>query len=173
MFVCGPRQAWEWLNELLPTRKGVELRDIWLGPCARDFIRTWLTEREARVFTSLENLNQPVDLPWPAVAGTAARDKRLKSMNEAIDATLTDDEDNHSVSDILISENANIALHLLSDFPDEPMTADFLSDLSRDEDESAHMSPEEVMNFFSWAHRLGIVYRNKHGYRLDSTYAVG
>jgi len=173
VFVCGPRQAWEWLNELLPTRKGVELRDIWLGPCARDFIRTWLTEREARVFTSLENLNQPVDLPWPAVAGTAARDKRLKSMNEAIDATLTDDEDNHSVSDILISENANIALHLLSDFPDEPMTADFLSDLSRDEDESAHMSPEEVMNFFSWAHRLGIVYRNKHGYRLDSTYAVG
>ncbi len=171
VFLCGPKVAWNWLNEPPLTRKDVELQDIWLGPCARDFIRTWLTEREARAFSSLENPDQPIDLPWPAVAGTAARKKQLKSMNEAIDATLTDDGDNHSVSDVLISESMNTALRLLSTFPDASMTADILSDLSQDG--SAHMSPEEVVNFFGWADRLGIIYREEHGYRLDSTYAAG
>jgi hypothetical protein len=51
------------------------------------------------------------------------------------------------------------------------VTADELSDLARDE--GASMSPEESLDFFDWAGRLGVVCRDEHGYRLDTTYAAG
>ena len=35
------------------------------------------------------------------------------------------------------------------------------------------MSPEESLDFFDWAGRLGVVCRDEHGYRLDTTYAAG
>ena len=171
VFLCGPEEAWQRLNSPLQTPKGVERREIWLGPCARDFTRTWLTDRESLAYASMENPNKPVDLPWPATAGIAARNKHLESIDEAVYATLNDDGNNHYVSDILIFANADIALRLLSTFPDESMTADFLSDLARDE--GATMSPEDVIDFFGWADRLGVVCRDGHGYRLDSTYAAG
>ena len=88
-----------------------------------------------------------------------------------MNATLNDDGDNHHVSDVLISKDTTTALRLLSTFPDASMTADVLSDLAKDEGSS--MSPEDVIDFFGWADRLGLVCRDKHGYRLDSTYAAG
>ena len=171
VFICGPEEAWKRLREPLPTHAFVECREVWLGPCARDFTRTWLTDRESLAYSSMENPDQPVDLPWPATAGMAAKCKHLESIDEAAKATLNDDGDNHYVSDMLISANTDTALRLLTMFSDESMTADFLSDLSRDED--ASMSPEEVIDFFGWADRLGVVCRDGHGYRLDSTYAAG
>lgn len=170
VFLCGPDGAWKWLNETEPSDERVEIRDVWLGPCALDFTRTYLTDQESRAYADLEIPYQRVDLPWPLVVGTAAR-KRLESIDEAITVTLNDGQNRH-VSDIIrISENTDTALRLLSTFPDEPMTVDLLSDLS--EDEGTTVSPEEVDDFFKWASRLGVVCRDGNGYRLDSTYAKG
>ena len=169
VFLCGPEDAWKWLNETVPSDERVELRDVWLGPCALDFTRTYLTDRESRAYTDLEKPHQRVDLPWPLVVGTAARNKQLESIDEAIRVTLIDEHNRH-VSDIIqISENTDTALRLLSTFPDDSMTADFLSSLS--EDEGTTVSPEEVIDFFNWASRLGVVCRDGNGYRIDSTYA--
>ena len=96
-------------------------------------MRTWLMDRESSAYPCLENPSQPVDLPWPATAATAARNKQLTSLDQSVNATLNDDRDNSLVSDILISENTKIALRLLSTFWDTPMTSDELSDLARDE----------------------------------------
>ena len=171
VFLCGPGEAWQWLKMPLAVQSKVECREIWLGPCGRDFIRTWLRERESPAYVSLENPDKPVDLPWPPIVGMAAQNRNLGSVDEAVRATLQTYSDNHYVSDILISSSAAAALHLMSTFSDASMTADDLSDLSQDEDES--MSPEEVIEIFRWADRLGIVRRDSHGYRLDSTYAAG
>ena len=170
VFLCGPGHAWKWLNETLPSHERVEVREIWLGQCALDFTRTYLKDHESRAHADLEKLHQRGDLPWPIVVGTAAQNKQLQSIDEAIIATLNDEQNRH-VSDVIrISEKTDMALRLLSAFPDETITADFLSDLSEDEDTS--ISPEEVIDFFSWASRLGVVCRDGSGYRLDYTYAT-
>ena len=172
IFLCGPKDAWEWLNEDVPGDKRVELQDVWLSPCARDFTRTWLTDRESPTYADLEKPHQLMDLPWPVVVGTAAGNKQLKSIEEAIRATLDDDREDHNISDIIgVSANTDTALRLLSTFPDESMTADVLSDLS--EYEGTAMSPEEVIDVFGWADLLGVVCRDGRGHRLDSTYAAG
>ena len=170
VFLCGPQEAWQRLNGALPAQKGVECREVWLGPCGRDFTRTWLTERESRAYASLENPKHSVDLPWPCIAGMAGRNKQLESIAEAVQATLEDDEDNQCFSDILISSYAEVAFRILTTFSDDSMSADLLSDLARDE--GATMSPEDVIGFFGWADRLGVVCMDEHGYRLDSTYAA-
>ena len=172
---CDAAGAWSWLSELnedVSRNEGIELHDIWLGPCGRDFTRVWLKDQESQAHTDLERPDQRVDLPWPLVVETAATNKRLESIDEAIRVTLDQDEDNRDVADVIgISEEADTALRLLSTFSDTSMTADFLSALC--EDEGTTMSPEEVVDFFSWASRLGVVYRDQKGYRLDSTYALG
>ena len=171
VFLCGPGEAWTRRNEPPPPQDRVELREIWLGPCARDFMRTWLRDRESEAYASMEDPGRPVDLPWPATAAAAARNKQLESFHDAVDVTLNDGGSNRHVSDILISEDAKTAFRLLSTFSDESMTADVLSDLTKDE--GASISPEDVIDFFGWADRLGVVCRDRHGYRLDSTYAAG
>ena len=171
VFLCGPEHAWKWLNETLPSHERVEVREIWLGQCALDFTRTYLKDHESRAHTDLEKLHQRGDLLWPIVVGKAAQNKQLQSIDEAITATLNDEHNRH-VSDVIrISQKTDMALRLLSAFPDETITADFLSDLSEDEDTA--ISPEEVIDFFSWASRLGVVCRDGSGYRLDYTYAEG
>ena len=105
------------------------------------------------------------------MVGTAARNKQLKSIEDAIRVTLNDEHNRHVADITRISEKTDAALRLLSDFPDESMTADLLSDLSGDE--RTTLSAEEVIDFFSWASRLGVVCRDGNGYRLDSTYAEG
>ena len=170
VFLCGPQEAWTRLSKPLASHVRVDIREIWLGPCARDFTRAWLTDRESPAYASMENPNQPVDLPWPVAAAKAAGNKQLKSLEEAVGVTL-DDGGDRDFSDILISNDTKIALRLLSTFPDASMTPDVLSDLATDE--GASMSPEDVIHFFGWADQLGVVCRDKHGYRLDSTYAAG
>ena len=169
VFLCGPEGAWNWLNESVPTDERVELRNVWLGPCGWGFAGTWLKEVESRAYNDLE---RSVDLPWPRVIETAAANKQLESIDQAIRVTLEQDEDNLHVADVIgISEATDTALRLLSTFSDTSMTADFLSDLCGDEGKP--MSPEKVIDFFSWASRLGVLCRDEKGYRLDSTYAQG
>ena len=171
VFLCGPDEAWIRLSEPMMPHDRVDIREVWLGPCARDFARAWLTDRESPAYAGMENPGQPADLPWPATVAMAARNKQLESLDDAMNATLEDDRDNHHVADILISKDTKTVLRLLSTFSDESMTADVLSDLAKDE--GASMSPEEILDFFGWADRLGVVCRDGHGYRLESAYAAG
>ena len=169
VFLCGPDAAWEWVQGSRPTRKPkVELQDIWLGPCSKDFARRWLTEREARAYTCMENPVRSVDLPWPIVLGAAAGQERPESIADAIDLALSDDG---LVSDVFVTPQIKTALHVLSKFPNDSMTADLLSELSGDMKNK--MSPEEAVLLFDWADRLGLVHKEGQGYRLDSTYAAG
>ena len=184
---CDPAGAWSWLSELsedVSRKEGVEIRDIWLGPCGRDFTRVWLSDQESQALTDLERSDHRVDLPWPLVVETAAADKQLKSMGDAIRVTLDQDEHNLHVADVMgVSEGTDAALRVLSTLSDPSMDTDDLSDsdasLGADdlselcEEQGTAMSPEEVTDFFGWASRLGVVYRGKNGYRLDSTYAQG
>ena len=172
VFLCDPEGAWKWLTESVPSEEGVELQDVWLAPCGRDFTRTWLRDQESRAYDDLDKPDQDVDLPWPLVVEAAAGNKQLKFIREAIRVTLDGDNPERHVADIVgVSESTDTALHLLSTFPDAPMTPDLLSELSEEEETS--ISPEEVIEFFNWASRLGIVCRDENGYRLDSTYAEG
>ncbi|MCY4588722.1 MAG: hypothetical protein OXB98_22085 [Bryobacterales bacterium] len=169
VFLCGPNEAWEWLNGPRPARKKhVELQDIWLGPCAKDFARRWLRDREAPAYACMDNQDRSVDLPWPVVLGTAARKEPPESMADAIDLTLSDDS---LVSDVFVTPQTETGLRVLSNFSNDSMTADDLSDLSGDM--KSKMSPEEAVLFFDWADRLGLVHKDGQGYRLDSAYAAG
>ena len=170
VFLGGPIEAWAWLNGARPTRRrDIELQEIWLGPCARDFARLWLRGCEAPAFGDLESQDCPADPPWPIVADTAAGPNLPASMADAIDLTLADHPG--IVSDVLDLPEAKPVLRVLSEFPDEPMTADFLSDLLPEP--SGEMSPENVLRVFDWADRLGLVCKDENGYRLDAAYAAG
>ena len=176
VFLCGAKEAWRWLNDTVPSDERVELHDIWLGPCGRDFTRTWLKDQESRAYADLEKPDKEVDFPWPLVLQTAANNKKLESIDEAITTTLDDDKHRRHVGDVLgISENVDTALRLLSTFHDALMTPDILSDLC--EVEETTMSLEEVERFFNWASHLGVVRKDRDkerkGYRLDRTYAEG
>ena len=73
---CDPAGAWSWLSELsedVSRKEGVEIRDIWLGPCrARFHPRVWLSDQESQALTDFERSDNRVDLPWPLVVETAA-----------------------------------------------------------------------------------------------------
>lgn len=172
VFLCGPDAAWEWVRGSRPKRKPkVELQDIWLGPCARDFARRWLTDQEAPAYKCLDNRDHSIDLPWPAALGAAAGQERPKSMAAAIARALSDDD---LISDVFVTPQIKTALRVLSNFPNDSMTADDLSELcGLLQDTTSEMSPEEAIRFFDWASRLGLVHKDDQGYRLDSTYATG
>lgn len=171
VFLCGPEEARKVLDKPIPKHERVECREVWLSPCAFEFARNWLADRESPAYSSMENSAPRVDHPWPTIVGVAAQDKHLESIDEAAEVALNRDSEHHCISDILISEAAKTVLRLMSTFPDESMTIDFLADLSQDE--NTPMSPDDVVDIIDWADRLGIVHRDETGYRLDSTYARG
>ena len=172
VFLLGPGEAWRWLEDTteldrrrpLTDSSDVRIQEIWLAPCARDFTRTWLTDREAPAYAEVENPDQSIDPLWPVVALAAARDKS-ESIMDAIDAALSGRD---LVSDILLGPEMRTALSVLLQFPDDPMAVDDLCDFANDP-----ISPEAVRRVFGWGHRLGILRSEKQGFRLDSTYAAG
>lgn len=173
VFLCGPNEAWEWLKGPRPARKKhVELQDIWLGPCARDFARRWLRDREAPAYACMDNQDRSVDLPWPVVLGAATGQERPGSMADAVRLAVTDGD---LVSDVFVTPQIKTALREWLDFSsDDILTADDLSDLSGfSQDTASGMSPEEAIRFFEWAGHLGLVHKDGQGYRLDSAYAAG
>ena len=171
VFLCGPDETWKWLKTVVQTHEHVERRDVWLGPCALEFTRNWLTDRESQAYSSMENVGHAFDHPWPKIVGVAAQDKHLTSIKEAADTVWLHDDELDHVTDILISDNTKAALRLLLEFPNESITADFLLELLSEEGIS--MSPEEVNEIFNWADRLGIIHIDGSGYRMDSIYAGG
>ena len=170
VFVCGPRQAWTWLHDLAPAarRDGI-LRDIWLGPCARGFARKWLRTEDAPAYKDLEREDDPIDSPWPVVAGAAAGERRPESMAMAIDVALNSRD---LVSDVLITSKVEATLRLWTEFADDSMTADLLSDLTLAQDAGDGMTPEEAVMFFDWAGQLGIVHRQGDGEGIPTRFGL-
>lgn len=177
VFLLGPGEAWAWLEETTwrdNKRSSVNIPDvrvqeIWLAPCAKDFTRKWLTDREAPACAELEKPDRPIDPLWPAVARAAAEgnEGQPKSVANAIDAALSGGD---LVSDILVGSETKTALSVLLQFPDDSMTADDLCDFASEGDS---ISPETALRVFDWGSRLGILHSGEQGYRLDSTYAAG
>ena len=168
MFLCGPGEAWAWVNQRRPSfkRGDVELQDIWLGPCGKEFAIKWLKEHDAPAYDDLANCD--VDPLWPVVAGTAAGQERPASIKDAIDLSL-DGKD--MVSDVFVVPEVRTALQVFSKFPRDLMTADIVAELSRDLGQG--IDPDDVLRVFDWGTRLGILHRVGQEYRLDSAYAKG
>lgn len=165
VFLGGPAEAWHWLKDPLLGRRGnTGLWNIWLGPCDKNFARTWLMEKEARAYNDLANRNCMIDLPWPVVVEAAAREPIPESIEEATRVALADQ---NLVSDILGLPETESALRVLSNMSPDKMTPDDLSELSENE-----ISPKDALRILDWANRLGIV-QDREGYRLDSAYATG
>ena len=170
IFLCGPSVAWGRLSELRAVG-GSAVREVWLGPCARDFTRIWLTVRESRAKASFESHGNSVDLPWPSTVGAAVKKKQLESIEQVVKACLEDDSNDLDVSDILMSEDARIVFRILSDLGGDRVTADDLAGFVQDE--GANISVEDILRLCSWADRLGVLLRTGKSYRLDTTYAMG
>ena len=170
VFLGGPAEAGEWLKKPLSGRKGnTVLRDIWLGPCDKNFAYTWLMKEEAPAYNDLASQASMIDSPWPVVVEEAAsRDPIPKSIEEAIRVAL---EDQDLVSDILDLPETKSALRVLSNMSPDKMNPDDLSELSNALDSSV-VSPEDALHILDWASHLGIV-KDMEGYRLDSAYAMG
>ena len=172
VLLFGPEDAWKWMTDAVPEDEKVELRDVWLGPCGRGFSLQWLKDHESLSYADLEQPASQVHDPWPIVVEMAAAHRPVKSIGEAMSLALNDDEKNRHVSDIIgISDTMDTAFRVLSISPGESITPDTISELSVVEGKD--ISPEEVVDFLSWAHPLGIVCKDEEGYRLDSTYAEG
>lgn len=171
VFLGGPAEAGEWLKKPLSWRKGnTVLRDIWLGPCDKNFAYTWLRKEEAPAYNDLANQDSMIDSPWPVVVEAAAlRESTSKSIEAATRAALADSA---LVSDILGLPETESALRILSDMSPAEMTPDDLSDLSEGADNNNIVSLEDSLRILDWASHLGIV-KDREGYRLDSAYAIG
>ena len=171
VFLCGPSVARHRLLAAPAGLDGASAAEVWLGPCARDFTRIWLTGRESHARDSYESQDSTADLPWPATVAAAAANKQLSSMEEVVEFCLDDDRIGLSFSDILVSDEARTAFSILCELTGDPVTPDELSEFVQEE--GADMSPEDALAFLSWGDRLGVLCRTGESYRLDSTYAMG
>ena len=90
-------------------------------------------------------------------------------MGAVIEAAMQDGSNGYDVSDLVISEDIEVALRVLSDLAGEAVSSDELSAFVQDGD--ADMSPDDAVRFFTWADHMGVLYGAKGSYRLDTTCA--
>lgn len=169
VFLGSPSEAWAWMKSpKSPTAKGnAELKEIWLKPCAKGFAHTWLKGKDAQAaLTDLED-SQSVYSSWPVVVESAAKNKMMA------DATNIVLDNGDIVSDVLAVSEVKSVLRILLDWHPEPMTANMISDPGYVEDKNNRVSKEQASLILDWARRLGIVCKDKNGYRLDTAYAQG
>ena len=169
VFLCGPSEAWEWLDResrIITTPK-TTIHDVWLGRCSSDFGRRWLQDREAVASRNLENVERPSDPAWPVVLAAAAEDPQ-RSMSEAIDVVTSNDG---IFSDIVHNEFAEAAFRVMCQWRD-PLFADELTEWLEGEVRVAGNCLHDAQRFLNWADRLGLV-DERDGYRLDTTCAAG
>ena len=169
VFLCGPSEAWEWLDSesWIVTTPKTTIRDVWLGRCSSDFGRRWLQDREAVASRNLENVERLLDPAWPVVLAAAAEDPQ-RSMSEAIDVVASNDD---IFSDIVHNEFAEAAFRAMCQWRD-PLSADELTELLEGEARIAGNCLHDAQRFLDWADRLGLV-DERDGYRLDTTCAAG
>ena len=173
VFVAGAAEAWKWLQAPLPPRKmSPELCDVWLAPCTRDFARAWLGERDAQNAYAL--LGKPDDRAtalWPGLVEAAAASSQLDGIQEAITATLENDD---LFSDILAVPQAAAVLEGFASFVDPGEAVDTNDIAALTEAVDGDAAPDQVSLILDWATRLAQrVLSIDNGYRLDATYEEG
>ena len=176
VFLCGPSEAWKWLDRgsRFITTPGTTIYDVWLEPCSWDFGRRWLLDREAGASRDLENVERPSDPAWPVVLAAAAGNLQ-RSMSAAIDVVASNDG---IFSDIVHNEFAEAAFRTMCEWRD-PLSADELTELLDGDVRFAGNGLHNAQRFLDWADRLGLVRMDErngagsHGYRLDTTCAAG
>ena len=172
IFLGGPSEAWAWMETKMdpPVKRNAELWDIWLGPCDKGFAHAWLRDKEApALLTDLESGNPPVYSSWPVVVEAAAGKLRPKTMSDATKQVL-DNED--IVSDVLDVPEVKPALRILWEFhrEPEPIETEMFFELMQEQNQ---LEKKKASRILDWASRLGIVFPEENGYRLDTAYATG
>ena len=171
VFVGGPRSAWKWVcggRQLRPAK--VEIRDLWLGPCARDFARKWLADHAGKTYLELENLKSAADSLWPIVIETALNNKESDRIDDATKRALT--QQNTIVTDVLGVARIEEFLKALAVVSDMSVGEDDLYSLVEDDGDYTDVY-EWTERVLEWSRNLGIVLRDTKGYRLDAAWAIG
>ena len=175
IFLGGPELAWCWTSggRLKSTSKA-QVREVWLGPCTRDFARIWLRDRAERTYRDIEDADGTSDSLWPAVVEAAVQGERIRTIREAVRHVVQ--TGSIDLSDALRIEGLEQPLRLLASSPSETVDHDdltaLLSDLEEERD-GIVMSREQISNLMEWSHDLGIVRRDSSGYHMDGAWATG
>ena len=174
VFIGGPTPAWKWVcGAQSMDSMNTEIREMWLGPCARDFTRRWLREHAGKTCKDLENFNNPADSLWPVVVETASHQNDITTIAGATGRAIGDGS--LIVDDVLSIPPVDQLLKDLLLFKSEEIDYDGLCDLVEDYgDFGIFASAEEWMpRVLEWAGNLGIILNRGERYRLDSAWASG
>lgn len=171
VFWCDAEFAWTWINGGRLSRKGsTKFKEIWLGPCARDFTRMWLRERAERTYTDLETTEKAVDSLWPIVVEAAATGGDSNSTEAVVDALSK--EGLLPVQDVIDLPHSRDMIRILLEFETEAISLDILQSLMRDV-KGETVSVKEISKLVDWAHNLGVLRKDGEDYRLDRAWASG
>ena len=183
VFLGGPEFAWNWIsNGRVKGFSRGPAKEIWLGPCTRDFARIWLQDHVERKYRDIEDADGTSDSLWPVVVEAAMRNDRIRTIKEAVSHVV--DTGLIDLSDVLKIQGLEQPLRLLASSPSEPVARDDLTGLLSDlelERDGVTMSAEEIDNLMEWSHDLGIVRtvasnspkRDSLGYHMDGAWASG
>ena len=171
VFVGGPTSAWKWLCGGRQLRApNVEMRDLWLGPCARDFARKWLADHAGKTYVELEDLKSSADSLWPVVIETALKSKDSNRIDDATERALG--QRRAIVRDVLTIRGMEGFLKALAVVSDMSVDEDDLYSLVEDDRDHTEVY-EWTERVLEWSRNLGIVLRDHNGYRLDAAWATG
>ena len=171
VFWCDAEFAWTWINGGRLSRKGsAKFKEIWLGPCARNFTRMWLREGAERTYTDLETIDSAVDSLWPIVVERAATFGDSDSTEAVVDSL--SEKGLLPVQDVIDLPHAKDMIRILLEFETEAISLDVLQSLIRDVNGET-VSVKEISRLVDWAHNLGILRKDGEDYRLDRAWASG
>lgn len=167
VFVCDPAAAWRWLDGGRVSKSaGVDLHEVWLGRCARDFVRRLLNERPGKKCKDLETSSCGSSSLWPPVVESVAFNSGIVTIEDAIASSI--DCGSIVVRDALEVGDAVSTLQTLCDYEGE-MSAYDISELLSSED-GADSAEDHVSQVLHWAEKLSIVDDLPSGYQLDAAW---
>lgn len=170
VFVCDPAAAWRWLGGgRVSKSSGVDLHEVWLGRCARDFVRRLLNERPGKKCMDLETEGMGAFSLWPQIVESVALNSGIGTVKDAISISV--ESGAISVQDALEVTDVVRTLQTLRDYEGE-MTSHDIFELQADE-EGGGISEDDVSRVLQWAEKLSIVDDMANGYRLDSAWLAG
>ena len=170
VFVCDPAAAWRWLDGGRVSKlSGVDLHEVWLGRCARDFVRRLLNERPGKKCMDLETDSVGAGSLWPLIVESIALNPDIVTVQDAISSSM--EKGAIVVRDALDVVEAVSTLRVLCDYEGE-MSAHDISELLSGED-GAGIAEDHVCRVLDWAEKLSIVDDMPGGYQLDAAWFGG
>lgn len=145
---------------------GVRVHEVWLGRCARDFVRRLLNERPGKKCKDLETEATHVASLWPSIVESVAKNTGVVTVGEAISSAV--DHGSISAQDALEVSEVASTLQTLCDYEGE-MTSYEISELLKDESGNG-VAEDDVSRVLQWAEKLSIVDDMEGGYRLDAAW---